>query len=293
MSPTFDAAACRTTLFSALLDAAAEHGHDKPIIEDVERQPLTYGRLILASLVLGGELAKLTHRNETVGLMLPNVNGMAVTLFGLNAYGRVAALLNFSSGIKNLRSTILTGAMRTLVTSRRFIATAKLEDLVNDLATLEVAPGKTLEDPLSRGHPQAHRPQGQDRRPDQVENGRPRPSPPRARARSARRHSLHVGNRGRAEGRRAVERQPRLQCAPDLRSCRGPAQRCRHGDEPAADVPFVRPDRRIPHADPQRHEDDVLSKPPPLQGDPGPDRGDRIDRALRDGHLPARLCPRG
>ena len=115
------------------------------MLEDVERQPLTYGRLILGSLVLGHELARVTRRTETVGVLLPNVNGMAVVLFGLNAYGRVAALLNFSSGTKNLRSTIGTGAIRTLITSRRFIATAKLDDIMADLAKLDVAPGKTLE----------------------------------------------------------------------------------------------------------------------------------------------------
>ncbi len=145
MSSSFDTATCRITLFSALLDAAAKHGHAKPILEDVERQPLSYSQLILGSLVLGNELAKDTRRTEAVGVMLPNVNGMAVVLFGLNAYGRVAALLNFSSGLKNLRSTIATGAIRRVITSRRFIATAKLDDIITDLAGLEVAPGKKLE----------------------------------------------------------------------------------------------------------------------------------------------------
>ena len=133
------------TLFEALLQAAAKHGVAKVILEDHERQPLTYKRLILASLVIGDKLAAKTRRNEAVGVLLPTANGLAVTLFGLNAFGRVAAMLNYTAGLKNLRSAVETGVIRVLVTSRRFIAIAKLEDMVAVLAAIEVAPGRKLE----------------------------------------------------------------------------------------------------------------------------------------------------
>jgi acyl-[acyl-carrier-protein]-phospholipid O-acyltransferase/long-chain-fatty-acid--[acyl-carrier-protein] ligase len=124
----------RTTLFRALLDAARDHARDRPILEDAERAPLSYSRLILGALVIGGQLARETDRGETVGIMLPNVNAMALTLFGLNAYGRVAAMLNFTAGIRNLRSAVETAEIETLVTSRRFVEGAKLEDVVAALA---------------------------------------------------------------------------------------------------------------------------------------------------------------
>ena len=107
-SRAFDAKRTNTTLFGALIDAAAEHGSGKAVLEDAERAPLTYKRLILGALVLGGKLAEITRRGEVVALLLPNVNGLVVTLFGLNAYGRIAALLNFTSGVKNLRSAVKT-----------------------------------------------------------------------------------------------------------------------------------------------------------------------------------------
>jgi len=143
--PGFDVAASRTTLFGALLDTIDRHGGDRPALEDVERQPLTYARLVLGALVLGKKLADGTRRGEYVGVLLPNVNGLAVTVFGLNAFGRVPAVLNFSAGLKNLRSAVETGALRRIVTSRRFISTAKLEDTIEALKKIETAPGKPVE----------------------------------------------------------------------------------------------------------------------------------------------------
>jgi acyl-[acyl-carrier-protein]-phospholipid O-acyltransferase / long-chain-fatty-acid--[acyl-carrier-protein] ligase len=145
MAAVFDVADTRTTLFAALLQAMRTHGAKKVILEDPERQPLTYGRLVLGALVLGAELAKGTRRTETVGVLLPNVVGLPVVIFGLNAFGRVPAMLNFSAGIKNLRSAVQTGVIRRLITSRRFISMGNLQPIIEELAKVEVAPNKTLE----------------------------------------------------------------------------------------------------------------------------------------------------
>lgn len=139
---TFDPSTLAPTLFSALLAAKARHGAAKVVLEDAERQTLTYGRLVLGSLVLGGKLAALTRPGEAAGILLPNVNALVVTLFGLNAYGRTAAMLNFTAGVRNLSAALRTGPVRTVVTSRRFVETAKLEDVVASLAETEVEPGK-------------------------------------------------------------------------------------------------------------------------------------------------------
>lgn len=127
-TPHFDAAAARVTLFSALLEATARHGKARIALEDAERQPISFGRLVLGALVLGRKLAALTQARERVGLLLPNVQGMAVTLFGLTAFGRVPALLNFTAGVKNLRAAGELAELKTIVTSRRFVDQAKLDD---------------------------------------------------------------------------------------------------------------------------------------------------------------------
>ena len=138
---SFERAQTRSTLFGALLDARDRFGRNRQALEDPERQPLTFGRLVLGALVLGRKLAGITERNERVGVLLPNVQGLAVTIFGLNAYGRVPAMLNFTAGIKNLKAACEVAEVRTIVTSRRFVDQAKLEEEIGDLlfATVNLA----------------------------------------------------------------------------------------------------------------------------------------------------------
>ena len=130
---TFDAAGARITIFRALLQAVVRHGKNRVALEDPERQPITYGRLVLGALVLGRKLAALTGERETVGVLLPNMQGMAVTLFALLAYGRVPAMLNFTAGVKNLRAAGELAQLKTIVTSRRFVERGELD---NEIAAL-------------------------------------------------------------------------------------------------------------------------------------------------------------
>ncbi|HEY8383012.1 MAG TPA: AMP-binding protein [Microvirga sp.] len=128
--PGFDLEQSRGTLFTALLNARDRAGSAKVALEDPERQPLTFGRFVLGALVLGRKLAGLTGAGERVGVLLPNVQGLAVTIFGLNAFGRVPAMLNFTAGVKNLRAACELAGLRTIVTSRRFIEQGKLDDVI-------------------------------------------------------------------------------------------------------------------------------------------------------------------
>ena len=129
-SEPFDPAQTRTTLFGALLKARDRFGKNKVALEDPERQPLTYGRLVLGALVLGRQLAAITSPGERVGVLLPNVAALPVVIFGLNARGRVPAMLNFTAGAKNLRAACEVAELSTILTSRRFVEQGKLEDVV-------------------------------------------------------------------------------------------------------------------------------------------------------------------
>ena len=126
----FDIARTRNSLFGALLEARDRFGRNKVALEDLERQPITFGRLVLGSLVLGRRLASLTDEREPIGVLLPNVQAIAVTLFGLNAFGRVPAFLNFTAGLKNLKAACELAGIKTIVTSRRFVEQGKLDDIV-------------------------------------------------------------------------------------------------------------------------------------------------------------------
>ncbi|MCB9996885.1 MAG: acyl-[ACP]--phospholipid O-acyltransferase [Rhodospirillales bacterium] len=121
------------TLFQALLKARYVNGDDAVIAEDIERKPLKFKKLVQGSMVLGRKCAAFTEQGENVGVLLPNSAGALVAFFGLQAYGRVPAMLNFSAGVQALRSACQTAQIKTVLTSRRFIELGRLGDVIDDL----------------------------------------------------------------------------------------------------------------------------------------------------------------
>ena len=121
------------TLFEALLDARKINGGKAPILEDIKREPLSYTRLVTGSFALGRPFARMTAPGEAVGVLLPNVAGVAVTFFALQAIGRVPAMLNYTAGLTNLKAACAAAEIRTIVTARAFVDQAKLGELVAGL----------------------------------------------------------------------------------------------------------------------------------------------------------------
>lgn len=131
----FDACDRNISLFQALLDARNIHGGGKVVLEDMKREPVTYNGLITRILALGGKLAGLSEEGEAVGVLLPNAIASVAVFFGLNRLGRVPALLNYTAGANVLLSACNTAQVKTVVTARRFIDMAKLEDALAELQT--------------------------------------------------------------------------------------------------------------------------------------------------------------
>ncbi|MGH1374910.1 MAG: acyl-[ACP]--phospholipid O-acyltransferase [Alphaproteobacteria bacterium] len=122
------------TLFEALMKARHVNGDDAVIAEDIERNPMKFKRLVRGSVVLGRKLTKQTAKAENVGVLLPNSCGALVTFFGLQAFGRVPAMLNFSAGAKSILSACTSAQVKHVITSRRFIEMGRLEPLVEELS---------------------------------------------------------------------------------------------------------------------------------------------------------------
>jgi len=120
----------RRSLFDALLEAKVVHGSKHAVLEDIERKALGYGKLVLGARVMGHKLAKFSSRGERVGLMVPNSVGAVVAFFALQSQGRVPAMLNFSTGLANMQAAIQAADIKTVITSRKFIEVAKMEDIV-------------------------------------------------------------------------------------------------------------------------------------------------------------------
>jgi acyl-[acyl-carrier-protein]-phospholipid O-acyltransferase/long-chain-fatty-acid--[acyl-carrier-protein] ligase len=132
----FEGSENKQTLFESLIDASKQHGPKHVIIEDADHTKLSYKRLILASFLLGFKIKQRTRFKEYVGILLPNAAGTAATFFACLAYGRIPAMLNFSTGTKNMISSCYAAKISTVYTSRRFINKA---DFYHFIAALEEA----------------------------------------------------------------------------------------------------------------------------------------------------------
>lgn len=122
------------TLWEALLKARDLSGNRFSVVEDVSFSPLTYSKLISKSKVLAGYLARTVSFGENVGIMLPNSAGAVVAFFGLQAIGAIPAMLNFTSGIHALLGSCQNAKIKTVITSRRFVEAAHLEEVVMALS---------------------------------------------------------------------------------------------------------------------------------------------------------------
>ena len=131
MPVAYDAQAGQKAIFDALIDARDKYGAKKPILEDQDRNPLTYTDLIRASFALGRKIAAMTKPGENVGVLLPSGSGSVVTFFALHAFGRVPTMLNFTAGLRNIKAACKLAKIKRVLTAHKFIELGKLHDIVD------------------------------------------------------------------------------------------------------------------------------------------------------------------
>ncbi|MGZ4999825.1 MAG: AMP-binding protein [Methylomonas sp.] len=124
----------RQTIFSALLEARRAHGGNHTVAEDLERRPLSYDSLITRSIIVGKLINTLTQPGENVGVLLPNACKTVSVILGLQLYKRVPAMLNYTLGASGMTSACRTGQINIVLTSRKFIDLAHLDDEAAALA---------------------------------------------------------------------------------------------------------------------------------------------------------------
>ncbi len=118
----------RQTIFSALLEARRAHGGKHTVAEDMERSPWSYDALIARSIIVGKLIKSITQPGENVGLLLPNACKTVSVILGLQLYKRTPAMLNYTLGAAGMSSTCRTGQINIVLTSRKFIELAHLDN---------------------------------------------------------------------------------------------------------------------------------------------------------------------
>ena len=144
MPVTYDVRNGQKAIFDALIDARDKYGARKQILEDQDRNPLTYTDLIRASFALGRKIAAMTKPGENVGVLLPSGAGSVVTFFALHAFGRVPTMLNFTAGLRNIRAACKLAQVKRVLTAHKFVELGKLQDIIDCID--EIAEVTYLED---------------------------------------------------------------------------------------------------------------------------------------------------
>jgi acyl-[acyl-carrier-protein]-phospholipid O-acyltransferase/long-chain-fatty-acid--[acyl-carrier-protein] ligase len=127
------------SLFRELLAASERHGVARPTWIDHTGQSLSYRQILGRSAYLGTRFAGMTKPGEAVGIMMPTSIGGALAFWGLQFAHRVPAWLNFSMGSAAFASTVRTTGIKSVVTSRAFVAAGRLNEKVRLLTEAGVA----------------------------------------------------------------------------------------------------------------------------------------------------------
>lgn len=118
------------SLFESLLLASIQYARKATILKDSESK-LTYQQLLLRSLILGYKLKSYSMTHERIGIMLPNVLATAVSFFALQAFDRTPAFINFTAGSHAILKCCEATQLTQVITSKKFIRTAQLEEVIN------------------------------------------------------------------------------------------------------------------------------------------------------------------
>jgi len=131
----FESSNYQETIFESLISASKIYGKKAIIMQDIDNNSSSYRDVLLKSFILAELISKKSLAAEKIGLMLPNMVGSVIAFFGVQAAGRIAAMINFTSGSSNVISACQTAGIRTIYTSRKFIKKAELKPLVEAVSS--------------------------------------------------------------------------------------------------------------------------------------------------------------
>lgn len=124
----YESSKVNENLFVSLLNAAKINGRNHIIAEDISRKPMKYKTLLLKSYVLGKAIERSFPEEEKLGVLMPNVLANVVAFFALQSIDKIPAMLNFSTGVAQVLSCVKTVQLKTVLTSKKFIENAHLEN---------------------------------------------------------------------------------------------------------------------------------------------------------------------
>ena len=124
----------RRPILFAFLERARKANNKTVAIIDGDGRKFTYGEIVRAVFALAGPIERRTTKGEHLGILLPTGAGVLISIFALMVKGRIPAMLNFTSGPRNILSATAASKVTKIITARKFIQIAKLELLIETLS---------------------------------------------------------------------------------------------------------------------------------------------------------------
>src|SRR5262245_58385 len=111
----------------------AKHQWGSFAIADATTKPLTFGRALVGALLLSKWVRRHRANESSIGLLLPASAGGALANVAVSLAGRVPVNLNFTAGRDSMAVAVERCGIRTILSSRRFLAKADIEPLAGTL----------------------------------------------------------------------------------------------------------------------------------------------------------------
>lgn len=121
------------TLYEALLETIDIYGRQHKVIEDMRQVEHSYGEFLKMVLAMGRLSKTMGAEGERIGLLLPNLAATVALMIGSTVMKRIPSMLNYTAGKAGLESACHVAQIKTIVTSRAFIETAKLGEVIEAL----------------------------------------------------------------------------------------------------------------------------------------------------------------
>ena len=119
-----------------LVKIARKNRHRKSI-SDTTGTKLSYGKMLAGVIALAEKIEKLTAGQENVGILLPSTAAGAMTNIAVSMLGKVPVNLNYTMNTETRESAIEQCGIDCVISSKRFMKKAKLEDDLSKMVFIE------------------------------------------------------------------------------------------------------------------------------------------------------------
>ncbi len=115
-------------LFEELHDAIKKFGFKSNIVEDSFNHSISNLGLVYKSILLSILYKKKLEKEKTVAIMMPNTVTTSVLFFALQNLNKTASIINFTSGITNIKSSLEVSKIKIIITSKTFIEQINMQE---------------------------------------------------------------------------------------------------------------------------------------------------------------------